>query len=174
VVALAAGADREEVSVNYYLDTEFNGFNGELISLALVADDGRPLYLVAGCEEPQPWVLEHVMPILDAPEMWRLPLNQFGRAIATYLRGDKDATIVADWPDDIAYFCKAIITGPGQMTDIPGLKFEMYRVDAYPTSLTGAVQHNALWDARALRFKLTGKGETHMDKRVTRYGGFCL
>ncbi len=35
-------------------------------------------------------------------------------------------------------------------------EFEMHRVDAYPTMLPGAVQHNAYWDAMALRHKLTG------------------
>jgi hypothetical protein len=38
----------------------------------------------------------------------------------------------------------------------PSIKFEMHRVDAYPTTLPGAVQHNAYWDAMALRHKLTG------------------
>ena len=62
-----------------------------------------------------------------------------------------DLVIIADWPDDIRYFCQAIITAPGQMVNIPRLTFELARVDAYPSQLAGAVQHNALWDARALR-----------------------
>lgn len=47
-------------------------------------------------------------------------------------------------------------TGPGTMIEVrPSIKFEMHRVDAYPTTLPGAIQHNAYWDAMALRHKLT-------------------
>ena len=41
------------------------------------------------------------------------------------------------------------------MVNIPHLSFEVHRVDAYPTALPGAVQHNAWWDAMALRHLLT-------------------
>ena len=40
------------------------------------------------------------------------------------------------------------------MVAIPRMTFEIVRVDAYPTSLEGAVQHNAFWDALALRQRL--------------------
>lgn len=40
------------------------------------------------------------------------------------------------------------------MVAIPHLTFEVIRVDAYPTTLEGAVQHNAWWDAMALRHLL--------------------
>lgn len=40
--------------------------------------------------------------------------------------------------------------------NIPALTFEIFRVDSYPTELPEAVQHNALWDARALRRKIMG------------------
>ena len=57
--------------------------------------------------------------------------------------------------------CGALITGPGEMVAIPRLKFELERVDAYPTTLEGAIQHNALWDARALK---------HLFNHVDRHG----
>jgi hypothetical protein len=34
------------------------------------------------------------------------------------------------------------------------LKFEILRVEPYPTDLQGAVEHNAWWDAMALRRRL--------------------
>ena len=47
-------------------------------------------------------------------------------------------------------------SAPGEMVDIPRLRFDLVRVDAYPSKLAGAIQHNALWDARALRHVLVG------------------
>jgi hypothetical protein len=140
--------------MRYFLDTEFNEFGGELISLALTGEDGSELYVAQHCRKPGPWVAQNVMPILDCPGAEPIWIDQedFGHAIAAFLVKDKEPpTIVADWPDDIRYFCQALITGPGEMVAIRLAAFHMIRVDAYPTDLPGAVQHNALWDARALR-----------------------
>ena len=151
--------------MRYYLDTEFNEFGGELISLALVAEDGTELYLATNCAHSGAWVLANVIPVLSVKGAVPLdiPANEFGKAVAAFMDGDANPTIVADWPDDIRYLCGALITGPGEMVAIPRLKFELERVDAYPTTLEGAIQHNALWDARALRH-LFNYG------RVDRYG----
>jgi hypothetical protein len=142
--------------VRYYLDTEFNGFGGELISLALVREDGYSLYVIYRLpDEIEPWVAENVIPILHEDRCLNIAMQisppTGARFIADFLAGDPDPVIITDWPDDIRYFCQAVIVGPGQMVNIPGLKFEMHRVDAYPTTLPGAVQHNAWWDAMALR-----------------------
>lgn len=143
---------------NYYLDTEFNGFGGDIISLALVSQCGtRSIYLVTSCNAPVPWVEQNVM-----PHLYSVPFRPFdlkgvrywGYVIAEFLRPDSDPVIIADWPDDIRYLCELLIIGPGLMVDIARLKFEIARVDAYPTAINGAVQHNAWWDAQALRFKL--------------------
>ena len=140
----------------YFLDCEFNGMGGNLISLALVSDDGQELYAATSCLAPVPWVGDNVMPIIRCAgaEPISCSRSHFGLLITEFLDTDSDPIIVADWPDDIAYFCKALIVAPGQMVGIPSIKFEMRRVDAYPTTLPGAIQHNALWDARALRHKL--------------------
>lgn len=37
----------------------------------------------------------------------------------------------------------------------PRMTFEVHNVDCYPTTMKGAVQHNAWWDAMALRHTLT-------------------
>jgi len=147
--------------MNYFLDTEFNGFGGELISLALVCEDGREIYLATKCERPVEWVKENVLPIIDCEGAvaFHIELSVFGLCIAAFLRdGGGIPTIVADWPDDIKYFCQALITGPGEMVNLSRLQFQLRRVDAYPTELPGAVQHCALWDARALQAKLTRRG----------------
>ena len=147
----------------YTLDCEFDGFGGELLSLALVREDNESLYLVY----PQPdiykddWVHNHVAPIL-----WSIPSPIPGmayelecrvdgaRKIAQFLKGDESPIIIADWPDDIKYFCQAIITGPGLMASINDIQFNMFRIDAYPTELKYAIRHNAWWDAKALMMKL--------------------
>jgi len=36
-----------------YIDTEFNEFQGALISMALVAADGEEFYEVLACENPK-------------------------------------------------------------------------------------------------------------------------
>ena len=152
--------------MKYYLDCEFNGKGGELISLALVREDGASLYAVSGCRDPIDWVAENVLPKLED-----CPVNSvhvgalgftYGKEIAKFLGGDPEPVIIADWPDDIKYLCESLIDGSlywsvegGPMDDLPSLTFCAARVDAYPTKLEGAVQHNAWWDAMALRHLLT-------------------
>lgn len=152
--------------MKYYLDTEFNGFLGELISLAMVAEDGRELYLsnIDRLENNVEWVRDNVIPILTVPGAEPLcsNLEQISHDIGKFLAHDSHPHIVVDWPDDIKYFCEAIITGPGEMIAVPRLEFELVRVDAYPTKLLGAVQHNALWDARALQFAIARRHREHL------------
>lgn len=143
----------------YYLDCEFNGFGGELMSLALVREDGEALYLLY--ERPanmDPWVAANVWPIMRSIPpgyaVHRVDQITGAWAISEFLKRDPRPYIITDWPDDVRYFCAAVIIGPGQMTSIPSLRFEVVRQDAYPTGLKNAVQHNALWDALALRWLL--------------------
>jgi hypothetical protein len=159
--------------MKYYLDTEFNGYRGELISLALVREDGPELYLVTHrLPEVIPWVKDNVIPVLfaksaDDAVIWRTDL--FGEQIANFMREDLFPVIIADWPDDIRYFCECLITGPGKMVDLPAdgkgaIDFVVERVDSYPSRLREAVQHNALWDARALQMRLNEGEASHFDK----------
>ena len=49
-----------------FIDTEFNGFGGELISMAIVAEDGREWYgILPVADKLVEWVEEHVRPVLD-------------------------------------------------------------------------------------------------------------
>lgn len=163
--------------MRYYLDCEFNGMGGELLSLALVRKNGEWLYLVnklasAYRTDLDPWVAKNVVPLLgEVPDKHPLMrcyqecgLSDFPQCIEHFLAGYPEPTIIADRPDDIKYFCELMITGPGERIDTGGLeaaertgtKFEIHRVDSYPTDLPGAVQHNAFWDAMVLRHKLQG------------------
>jgi hypothetical protein len=143
--------------MRYFLDTEFNGFGGELISLALVPELGDQEFyaLLTLPDELHPWVDRHVVPYLRSvppsalgETMTRL---EAAEALCVYLKGDLDPVIVADWPDDIAYFCSLLITGPGDMVPIGSLKFEFVSSPGFSTAAISRVPHNALHDARALR-----------------------
>lgn len=143
--------------MRYYLDTEFNGFGGALLSLALVPEDGGDeLYLTLDCPEPlHGWVERHVLPYLDtvpvALQGPRLSRSDAAKAVSFYLQRDQHAEVVADWPEDIAQFCNLLMPGPGQMVAIPTLTFRLVPLPGFSTAGSSAVPHNALHDARSLR-----------------------
>ena len=133
-----------------FLDTEFNGFGGELISIALVPEDpAMPEFykeLEIKCQL-EPWVRDNVAPHLVLAPCTHHEMQQ---ALADYLwnTGASEITIVADWPDDIRYFCQALITGPGMMVTL--LNHITFDLDLH-INYTSQVPHNALHDARAIR-----------------------
>jgi hypothetical protein len=143
--------------MRYFMDTEFNGFGGELISLALVPEAGdEELYLVLPLPDAlHPWVERHVVPYLDTiPAGFpggRTTRLSAAIEIAHYLQGDPKPLIVADWPDDIGYFCHLLVTEPGDMAPVGSLRFELLRNPGFSTAMNSKVPHNALYDARALR-----------------------
>lgn len=148
--------------MRYFLDTEFNGWGGALLSLALVpADGGEELYLTldwSGALEP--WVERHVVPYLNlVPESLASPpmsRADAARTIAHYFAGDPAPLIVADWPEDIAQFNMLLLTGPGMMVEVPPLTFQFVDLPGFSTAANSKVPHNALHDARALRDHVLG------------------
>lgn len=160
-----AAADRQlrcaGPALRYFLDTEFNGWGGALLSLALVPDDGEELYLTLDWDVPlEPWVERYVLPYLDTvPESQvspRMSRVDAARTLAHYLAGDPEPLIVADWPEDIALINALLLTGPGTMVEVPPLKFEFLPLSGFSTAANSAVPHNALHDARALRDHVLG------------------
>ena len=142
--------------MRYFLDTEFNGFGGCLISLALVPEQGDQDYyvVVPMAEEPLPWVAKHVMPYLKSvPAMLYNELDPIAAAhdIAAYLRTDPDPEIVCDWPEDIALFYRLLQTGDAEIVNVTSLRFHFLRTPGFSTARNSQVPHNALHDARALR-----------------------
>ncbi len=142
--------------MRYFLDTEFNGFGGALLSLALVPEDGEEFYVTLECGDPVfPWVERNVVPYLDhvpvglvAPRMRR---PEAAVALAAYLAADPEPELVADWPEDITQFCALLMTGPGTMVAVPPLTFRLVALQNFSPAANSAVPHNALHDARALR-----------------------
>lgn len=133
-----------------WIDCEFNSYLGELISLALVTEAGDEFYRVVEINGPvDPWVADNVMTVLHMPS---IPLAQFHAELENFLRHFDAIHVIADWPDDIAYFMRALITGPGTRLDTPPMTMEVVRYDA-PSD----IPHNALADARGIRDYMLGE-----------------
>ena len=147
--------------MRYFLDTEFDGFGGALISLALVPEDGsEEFYVVLDQPASDPWVERNVVPYLDhVPDGLRAPrLDRAAasHALTQWLAHDDGAEIIADWPEDLAHFANLLVTGPGRMGQIHGLVLRFVPLAGFSTAANSAVPHNALHDARALREHLIG------------------
>jgi hypothetical protein len=126
-----------------FLDVEFNGFEGEMISFALVSDQGGEIYGVRKLPKSlNPWVKANVVPVLNQePEMD--PVLR-GR-LAGFLSDHSGETIVADWPLDFAHLLSFVCVGDRQAG--PGA-FSMRLVRQ--EELMSEIPHNALSDAKAL------------------------
>jgi len=138
-----------------FLDTEFNAFGGKLISMALVPEDiNFPEFYceIEMNDQLDPWVRDNVVPHLI---LVPCSYNTFQSKLAVYLNYIGKSIIVADWPDDIRYFCEALITGPGEMISIGNnINFELN----FDIEYNSLVPHNALHDARGIRdFYLRGE-----------------
>ena len=127
-----------------YLDTEFNGFGGELISLALVEPiSGKTFYRVKQIPmAPHPWVAEHVLPLITVQ-----PVGDalFRGDLWAFMLQFPDAVIVADWPEDFAHFTAHMCAANGTA---PRLTYSMLLIDT--GQLHSAKPHHALHDAIAL------------------------
>ncbi|RKH09006.1 hypothetical protein D7X74_30455 [Corallococcus sp. CA047B] len=138
--------------MRYYLDTEFNGFGGELMSLALVPEDPTLpcFYRVVEWRAPlDAWVKQHVVPFLgEAP----VPRARAALDLSFFLAETSGPiAIVADWPTDFEHLLALLITGPGQMVPSPDFDMEYRRLAGFNTASASRLPHNALADAEALR-----------------------
>ncbi len=136
--------------MNLYLDTEFDGHGGVLISLALAGDDGSQWYGIfeAYCDDP--WVAENVGPKLYAMK----PTVTGGQdvlrfSLKEYLRAREGCTIWADWPADFEHLMHVMCGGHyGESFMVPCTMQLIVTPDGEPKPET---PHNALSDAIALR-----------------------
>lgn len=161
--------------MRYFLDTEYNGFGGQLLSLALVPEDGgEEFYVTLECDATlDPWVERNVIPFLYmVPEGLlspRLPRRTAAEALAQWLVREYEThvlvrypdrvdalQVVADWPEDISQLAMLLVTGPGQMLPVPPLNLHLMPLGGFSTAANSAVPHNALHDARALRDHVMG------------------
>lgn len=137
-----------------FIDCEYDGYKGDLLTMALVSEELDGLYFVRDdIQAKDPWVQENVVPFIFAHE----DNDQTSMYVGSYefLQGELEkilsyfqtVTIVADWPEDVAHFCNFLITGPGERINTPPLAFSVRRdLDG----VNSAVPHNALEDARSI------------------------
>jgi len=155
--------------MRYFLDTEYNGWGGVLLSLALVPEDGgQEFYVTLDWSGPlETWVERNVIPYLDAvPETLvspRLSRGDAARELSACLLREHDSQslahypdavdleLLADWPEDMSQICNLLTIGPGSMVDVPPLTFRLVQLPGFSTAANSKVPHNALHDARALR-----------------------
>jgi len=131
----------------FFIDCEFNSLGGNLISLALVAEDGvHEFYEVLKLNEPiDPWVEENVMPHLEKDA---IEYAIFQDKLKKFLKQFPKVHVLADYPIDLKHFCQSIETGAGDWMEIQPLVLE---IDDDLSAKASKVPHNALHDARALR-----------------------
>lgn len=141
--------------MNLYLDCEFNGFGGELISMGLVDEKGRYFYEVLNCLQPVEWVAKNVIPKLNQEAV---PLAEFQKRLRQFLNSYESIHIIADWAEDLSLFTRSLIIGAGRAMHTPSLTLELW---------TGAMQidseipHNALADAKALAYSYNFQTDQH-------------
>lgn len=140
--------------MRYFLDCEFNGFDGPLIAIALVPEvDGvGDFYAVLPCHRPQRWVADHVMPKLGAAAQSRADVVA---GLAAYLAGDPEPVLVADWPEDIAHAAALLVFKGRRM--VPQARFVLINLPGFDTASMSALPHNALADAHALRAEVLAR-----------------
>lgn len=145
-----------------FLDTEFSSLlapASQLISIALVAEDGREFYAERPPETYResctPFVKEVVLPLLSGGD-FEISATQMATALRVWLQGFDMAEIVTDAPNwDFRFLREAmdeprlgwprqVATGAVYYTP-PEAEFQSY------FTTPGRFPHHALHDARALR-----------------------
>lgn len=136
-----------------YLDTEFNGFGGRLISMALVATEINQHDFSSEFYEVLPlptftdvWVRQHVFPVLNRQP---IPEPTFRSILHQFLGQFESPEIICDWHADAQHFCEALQgRSYGQSLDWP---FTL-RVLKTPKGfiVPSEMPHNALSDVRGL------------------------
>ncbi len=136
--------------MRYFLDAEFNGFGGDLISIAAVPefDDHPPFYEAVICNRPVDWVRAHVLPVLQTRQH---QLDEVALAFATYLLPDPHPIIVSDWPDDIAWAARLLADREAGRRFSGPVTFELLGASDFSSALRSQLPHNAYYDALALR-----------------------
>lgn len=134
-----------------FVDCEFNGFGGDLMSMALVPEDEsiEPFYEVINLPNGQKyawtrWVWENVIPVLGKKAISR---EDFRFKFLEYLDQFDNPTICADWYTDLVHFFSTF-AGEDHFKSVGyACKSELVLIEHYHSK----IPHNALEDAKAIR-----------------------
>lgn len=149
---------------NFFIDTEFNAFGGELISMG-IAGPRNSIYLLNGEFEPHtahPWVLKNVVPHLwdfsFTKKNFATTLPQFKKHLSRFFYDwahEEEITIIADWYTDIEHFCNVIVGDGGSTVTLNKSRQINFRVDRHldqaRSPLAGSIEHHAMSDALNLK-----------------------
>jgi hypothetical protein len=126
-----------------FLDTEFNGFHGHLLSMAICGNGIEPFYEVIDAPVTHPWVSEHVAPFFGKEP---IPYRIFEEKLHEYLMHLGHCEVIADWPEDLCHLYRCLCAEGGKM-----LNFNFTAKLITSGQLFPHTPHNALSDAEALR-----------------------
>ncbi|MEB4633731.1 3'-5' exonuclease family protein [Burkholderia contaminans] len=146
-----------ETTMRVFLDTEFTDFiDCDLISIALVAEDGREFYGERNDFDRRtcsPFVHEAVL-----PQLGQYPDRVFSReglrsALLEWLRPFESGIFCMDFPGDWDLLVDALDGVPnGWRGLLVGDQADQVRLESYYKQFRG--RHHALHDARALRYAM--------------------
>lgn len=129
--------------MNIYLDCEFDGHTGPLMSMAMVAEDGREFYEVLNHDPVDSWVKLNVSTHLNKPA---ISDRQFRDKFIEFLLQFDKPNICVDWYVDLHYFFRWF----GGKTYPDSFAYACTTEIQLIDQLQSALPHNALEDARAL------------------------
>jgi hypothetical protein len=127
-----------------FLDTEFNSFHGQLISMGIITEGNHQFYEVL--ELPanvHPWVAEHVVPVLNKAPV--RPIT-FKARLWAFMHQHQNEVIIADWPEDIAHLMWWLC---GENGTSPKIQLTTRLINS--GKFDSDIPHNALADAMALK-----------------------
>lgn len=128
-----------------FLDCEFDGFDGELISMAMVSSSGNEFYEVLHTKPTNKWVIDNVMPKLGQSSINDI---EFSKRLHEFLKKHTGQIIVADSPADFKHLLTWLEWIEGDKYQYLNLEIKMQFTPS--GAYTPENPHNALSDAKAL------------------------
>lgn len=136
------------MALNFFADCEFEESTNQLISLAIVSEDGKhEFYEVLKLDKPikDSWIKENVISVLQKEP---ISLVDFQNKLEVFCSKFAGMNIIVNHPNDVIFFNLAIRKEKGEWIKIQPLTFE---IDDDLSSRGATVIHNALSDTRAMR-----------------------
>lgn len=146
------------MSMNFFVDCEFEESTNQLISLAIISEDGKHEFYEAleyGTLEDK-WVEDNIIPLLKTEP---LTLEDFQNKLEKFCSKFAGMHIIVNHPNDVIFFNIALRKEQGDWIKIQPLTFE---IDDDLSSRGATVLHNALSDTRAMRVDWFRKNSFNM------------
>lgn len=141
-------------SVRLFLDVEFNGTHGELVSAALVSAQGDRWYEVLDTSNMElvPWVQENVIPVLAKDP---ISIEAFEASLDEFLSQFGFVEFIYNAHADKRYL-------DGILDGLPRVPLHKCTRDGHLSASNSAIPHNALHDALAIVAYVAGNNHRNM------------